>query len=71
MTLRPIYVRREQAELLLGLRADFETAQGIADQANARLNNALAAVLAGLVEPGTPVEGVAIEDEQGIIMVPE
>lgn len=63
-----VYVRKEQAQLLLAFKGDVDIAQGIVVQAQAKLNIACAAVLAGIVPDGTNVAEVMIENEQGVVV---
>jgi len=60
-----IMVREEQTELLLRLRADVETAQGIANHLQATLNTACGAVLVGIV----PADSEIVSVEPGRITV--
>lgn len=63
-----IYVRKEQAELLLKLKGDVDTANSIAQQAQHTLNTACAGVLAGIVADGSSIEAVRIEGERGVVV---
>lgn len=66
-----IYVRREQAEVLLRLKDDLATAEGIARDAEGRLNLALGAVMAGIAPEGSGVEAVYIDGDKGVIVTEE
>ena len=59
-----IYVRKEQAELLLRLQAD------VADRQE-RLNTALGGVVAGILPDGWGVSEVRIEGERGLVIAEE
>lgn len=63
-----VYVRREQAELLLRLKNDVGVAESIVRQAQGTLNTACAGVLAGLVPDQTAVAEVRVEGERGVIV---
>lgn len=62
-----VYVRREQAEALLELKAECAEAERVAQEANARLTVALAIALAGVVPEYSQVNAVRVDGERGVI----
>lgn len=64
-----VQVRKAQAELLLQIRRDVDLAQAIARQAQAKLDTACAAVLAGIVPDGSGISEVRLNGEVGEIVM--